>query len=262
VSARSALCIALGAVLTLQIQAQEQRSFVACPIYRDTDQGRKSGCWLADDPATGTRYDVGEWLTKPQEGYEVLVEGIISSEPDVCGGIVLRPVRTAVLHDQHCPLTEFEAEGFSGRRYALPRDVMQQSWVPRPAPQPPFSTQHYLLLFDFADDRLIYQYSETILERAALYSRTSHGRITIRAYAATRPLKISGQALTEPLALARARAEMVNEALLRLGVDRSALHMEWHGEPEPLNPLPAVGAPLPESSLRRVEITVEPQSTL
>ena len=152
---------------------------------------------------------------------------IVSAEPDVCGGIVLRPVRTAVLHDQHCPLTEFEAEGFAGRRYRLPGEVMQRAGCRGQYRSRRSSTQHYLLLLDFADDRLIYQYSETILERAALYSRTSHARVTIRAYAATRPLKVSGHVLSESLELARARAKMVDEALLRLGVDRSALHVEW-----------------------------------
>ena len=34
--------------------------FVACPIYRDADSGRKSGCWLATDPASGIRYDLAE----------------------------------------------------------------------------------------------------------------------------------------------------------------------------------------------------------
>ena len=24
-------------------------TFVACPVYRDTNQGRKSGCWLATE---------------------------------------------------------------------------------------------------------------------------------------------------------------------------------------------------------------------
>ena len=38
--------------------AAETVRFIACPIYRDTDAGRKSGCWLADERASGTRFDV------------------------------------------------------------------------------------------------------------------------------------------------------------------------------------------------------------
>jgi len=261
VSARVTRAAALCAILlcgTAWAGGDPQRSFVACPIYRDTDQGRKSGCWLADDPASGVRYDVGEGLTKPQEGYQVLVEGIVTQEPDVCGGVVLRPVRTAVLHEQKCPSAEFTAENYPGRRYVLPAEMMQQTWVPRPVPTPPFSTQRYVLLFDYGDDRLIYQYAETVLERAAIYCKTSGARVTIRGYAATEPLQVSGQLLREPLSLARDRAEMVGEALTRLGVARAAQRLQWQGSPVALDPLPTLGAPLPQSSLRRVEITVEP----
>ena len=49
--------------------------YVACPIYRDTDAGRKSGCWLADDRETGKRWDVTESPYKPDWNFAVLVEG-------------------------------------------------------------------------------------------------------------------------------------------------------------------------------------------
>lgn len=256
---QSAVWAAALLVSSAVLGADLQRTFISCPIYRDTDQGRKSGCWLADDLASGVRYDVGLGLTKPQEGYAVLVEGVISSEHDACGGVVLSPVRTAVLHGQSCPLVEIAAEGYPGRKYVLPGDVMQQSWVARPQPQPPFSEQRVNILFDFSDDRLVYQYAENLLERAAILSRVSQAQVTIRGYAATAPLQVSGQTLQEDAGLARARAEMVSEALTRLGVARSQQHLEWHTNPAPLSDRSSLAAPLAQSSLRRVEIQIQPR---
>ena len=81
------LCFALlwagsaGAQAPSPVPAAGQTlSFVACPIYRDTDAGRKSGCWLADDPNHGQRYDITFGPVKPQVGRAVLVEGVTTSE--------------------------------------------------------------------------------------------------------------------------------------------------------------------------------------
>jgi outer membrane protein OmpA-like peptidoglycan-associated protein len=247
-------------------------SFIGCPIYRDTDAGRKSGCWLVDDPATGVRYDVSLAPTLPQVGYEVLIEGMSpqsantgeknaqdqqAQEANACGGVVLRPVRTAVIATQ-CAIAQIPAEGYPGRRYVLPADVMQQSWVPRPAPPPPYSTQQYVLLFNFGDDRLIYQYAENIIEHAVSYAKASGASVHVSGYAATQTLVVSGQSLSEPLGLAKSRAEMVAEALTRLGIARSLQKVDWHGAAA-IMAVP--GAALPEVTRRRVVITLEPGHT-
>jgi hypothetical protein len=70
--------------------------FVACPRYRDTDAGRKSGCWLADDGATGAHYDVTASPHKPDWNFAIMVEGRVSADTsNPCGGIMLDPVRTS-----------------------------------------------------------------------------------------------------------------------------------------------------------------------
>src|SRR5581483_9393417 len=92
---RAALFWLLAAAPTVAAPAAELR-FVTCPIYRDTDAGRKSGCWLADSPEDGRRYDVTPSPTKPDWNYAVLVEGRPSAhQTDVCGGVVLDPVRVS-----------------------------------------------------------------------------------------------------------------------------------------------------------------------
>ena len=63
-------------VLTAAADAAETVSFIACPVYRDTDAGRKSGCWLADESGTGRRFDISRAPSKPDWNHEILVEGV------------------------------------------------------------------------------------------------------------------------------------------------------------------------------------------
>ena len=70
--------LTVGCMMSTACAAAELVRFVACPVYRDTDAGKKSGCWLADDPATGRRYDVSQSPTKPDWNFEVLVEGRVA----------------------------------------------------------------------------------------------------------------------------------------------------------------------------------------
>lgn len=96
---RAALLLSAVAATGAQDSAATVR-FVACPIYRDTDAGRKSGCWLAADPATGTRYDVTAAPTKADWNHAILVEGIVApSAGDPCGGVVLEPARVSILEE-------------------------------------------------------------------------------------------------------------------------------------------------------------------
>lgn len=248
-------CAALAAGPEPQAGAAPQAlSFVACPVYRDTDAGVKSGCWLAADPASGQRYDVGLGRTKPQIGREVLVEGVVSAAPDVCGGVVLEPVHVSVL-ETRCKGFIVPAEGHPGRRFVLPREVMQPTDVPRPRPPPPYDSREFVIEFDMHSDFLAYQYSEVILEHVYQYILASRPKqVRITGYSVTAPIEVSGRQLAEEPALAESRAQMVAEALRRLGVAPALLRVEWNNAPQP-----AAGAPagLEEASKRRVSIFVQ-----
>jgi outer membrane protein OmpA-like peptidoglycan-associated protein len=235
----------------------ESRTFIACPIYRDTDAGRKSGCWLADDPSTGIRYDISLGPVKPQIGRAVLVEGITSSEPTtLCGGNVLTPIRTSVLADS-CPRTIVTAGDFPGRPYKSPSEQLQPATVARTLPPPPYDTRSFTIYFEFAHDFLIYQYAEMILEKISLYAKASSAKqVQIDGYAATDALRVGFRTLREPAALAEARAKMVAEALRRLGVPEASMKVAAHGAPNVTGDLEA--GKLPEASKRRVVITVTP----
>jgi hypothetical protein len=100
---RSATPAILAVMLSVPAAAQQRppadrRNFLACPIVRDT---KTVPCWLAEtDGETyflGIQEDTGAAWYPPQLGHRVLVEGTISNEPRVCGGVVLKPVVTSVM---------------------------------------------------------------------------------------------------------------------------------------------------------------------
>lgn len=230
-----------------------QASFVSCPIYRDTDAGRKSGCWIATDGATGQRYDVSDSPAKPWVGRQILVEGVVSGGPDICGGVALNPVRVAILPET-CPEAIIPAEGYPSKPSVMPKDVMMPIGFARPVPEGPFSKQTYQIYFDLGEDRLTYQSVETTLDRAMLYAVASDARLRVTGYADGRGIVVSGRRLKESKRLAKARADMVKRALVGLGVPSKAIKLSWNLDPAPLPSQTGMLSP----SKRRVTIELEP----
>lgn len=241
------------------VSAQEAVRFVGCPVYRDTDAGRKSGCWLVDDPASGRRFDLQQGHTKPQLGHEVLVEGLLPATAEGrddtrdCGGRVLQQPRVSVLPGR-CPAVTLPAEGHPGKAFVLPGTVMTANHLPQPLPAPPFRPSTTHIRFDHGDDYLLYQHAEVLLQDAVRLARLSGTRrIDVTGHAATQPQAVSGRVLAEPAALAEARARMVEEALVRLGWPRSQVQRTVQLDP----PAPAGTPPaLVTASQRRVTLTV------
>lgn len=231
------------------------QSFVTCPVYRDTDMGRKSGCWLADDAAAEQRYDVTWAPIKPQVGKPVLVEGVVTEDADTCGGVVLKPVRVSVLPGR-CARSIIPPESYPGRPSPPPVEVLKPASEPRTLPPPPYDRREFQIYFEFGRDFLIYQHAEVVLEKVQLYVKASQARqVVVSGFAATDPVVRSGRVLTEPQSLAQERASMVALALHRLGIPDAIVSTEAHGSPQ-VTDLEA--GKLPESSKRRVTITVTP----
>lgn len=235
-------------------------TFVGCPVYRDTNSGRKSGCWLAVDPSSGIRYDISLGRTKPQIGREVLVEGRLRSaaassgspaEHSPCGGAVLAPVVVSVL-PSICPDFMLPAEGYPGRRFVLdPKVVLAPADVVEKLPPPPYGPRTWSIEFTYGSDFLQYQYSEIILDEIGRYIRASHPRrVEVIGYAMTRPRTISGRRLAEKPQMAEERAERVALALSRLGATPAMLHVTWRDDPAPLTREAGLG----EASQRRVDV--------
>jgi outer membrane protein OmpA-like peptidoglycan-associated protein len=237
-------------------QAAELR-FVACPIYRDTDAGKKSGCWLADDPQDGRRYDVTPSPTKPDWNYAVLVEGRVSpDQADACGGVVLDPVRVSILPER-CVRAMLPAETYPGRKFVLPeRNVRPLYELRKPFPQP-YAQKTFEIPFEFDRSFIVYQLSDYLIDQAVAYAVATHAaKVEITGWAATTPVTVSGRTLAEPAALARTRAEVAAQWMTSLGVPASHLSVRWRTGAQPIDMPGSDG--LSEPSRRRVDIRITP----
>src|SRR5688500_2823828 len=157
-----AVAVALACVMagdTVLRGADGRINFVSCPIVRDT---ATVPCWLAE--YDGELYfltiqsDVSAPVTPPWLGHRVLVEGTVSNEPRICGGVVLKPVHLSVLPERDASCTTilpaedrynltFEPPrppGPSGGRLAFDAGPAAP---PRPAAEP--TTREFVLSYSF-----------------------------------------------------------------------------------------------------------------
>ena len=245
------------ALLAASAGAAAEVNFITCPVYRDTDNGRKSGCWLGEDPASGIRYDITQSAAKPDWNFAVLVEGRVAVSPDdPCGGAVLDPVRVSILQDQPCTRHMIPAEGFKGRKYVLPKRNIDPLSVVRAKPQPPFATRSFRLFFDWNSDFIAYQREDHSLDMAIAWIRGAPVRsLTVTGYAATTPFNVSGQAMAEEKGMGQIRADHVAEALYRLGIPKAKIVTRDGGDGGVI--ADALADDLPQASRRRVEIVAE-----
>jgi outer membrane protein OmpA-like peptidoglycan-associated protein len=254
--ARSSVLLLAGLIAAAAAAAaEEQLRFITCPVYRDADAGKKSGCWLADQRETGQRYDVSLAPTKPDWNRAVLVEGVVAArQDDACGGIVLDPVRVSVL-DSPCTRAMLPAEHYPGRVFHLPVRNVRPLSEPRPQPTPPYASRTFHLVFDYNSTFVVYQLDDYLLDEAISYIRAvAPRRVIVTGHAATTPVVVSGVRLAESAALARQRAEHIGEALRRLGVPEAQLEVRWTKTGEVTDAEGADG--LREPSRRRVDIEV------
>lgn len=245
----------LGLCVAATTLAAEQQRFVTCPVYRDSDAGKKSGCWLADERDSGQRFDVSLAPTKPDWNRAILVEGMVASrQENVCGGVVLDPVRVSVL-DMPCTRAMLPAETYPGRVFKLPVRNVRPLLEPRQPPARPFRSRTFHLLFDFGSAFIVYQLDDYLLDGAISTIRAvDPRRVIVTGHAATTPARVSGVELVESEALARERAEHVGEALRRLGVPDARLAVRWSAGSDTVAAEGADG--LSEPTRRRVDIEV------
>ena len=252
---RASLTVLLLTLLAAPAWSESQR-FITCPIYRDADAGRKSGCWLADEAVSGQRYDVSQAPTKPDWNHEVLVEGEAAAKQDnACGGVVLNPVRVSVLPGA-CTRHMLPAEGFPGRVFVLPKRNIQPLNQPRVQPPPPYADRTFYLFYDFDRSFLVYQLDDYFLDQAITYIRAAEPRkVIVTGFAATQSASVSGRQIAERKTIAQARAESTAESLRRLGVAADRIEVRWRGDAAPVDVEDADG--IGEASRRRVEIAVQ-----
>ena len=224
------LLAGLSAAAWAAPKAGDRLSFVSCPLVRDT---RTVPCWLAE--YGGELYfltlqtDVSAPVNPPWLGHRVLVEGIVSDEPGICGGRVIKPVTLSVLPelDASCN-TVLPAEdryelsfepprppGPSRGRLAFgdpaPRDAKPGSSA-EPVANPGFS-----LAFEF-DGKVAFRHAQ-ILQRVLDAARaTKATEVRITGYRSASRLS-DGTVMREQAGLGQARAEQIRELLRGAGLD-------------------------------------------
>jgi outer membrane protein OmpA-like peptidoglycan-associated protein len=240
----------------------QRRSFVGCPVIRDT---QAVPCWLASDGRQlyylGIQVDISAPFHPPELLHQVLVEGVIADEPNVCGGIVLKPVTITVLPeiDRACN-TILPAQGYAiadaprgpgpsnrGKYSATGATPMPARPAP-PPPEPPFAAKTFSVPFAFDDLYMDIHAFPAVLAAAHYANAIPGAHVQVVGYRAAVQLN-DGRVLVENPEIARRRAEKVGEALEQLDIARDLTTVRWKTAAED-------AAESPGS--RRVEITVEP----
>ncbi len=216
----------------------QQRSFVACPIVRDT---RTVPCFLAE--YEGETYyltiqqDIQAELYPPQLLHEVLVEGTVVPGPRVCGGIPLKPVKLSVLPELNLACNtilpaEPGIEAPPTRRPAGP-STRQAPVIPagappaaKPKPQErltgPFTEREFEITYDF-DSAFLFSRDTRVVSQAATYATAANAKtVEVSAHRAASLLS-NGRVLTENEAIATQRAERVVDILRGLGTSPSSI---------------------------------------
>ena len=217
-------------------------NFLACPLIRDTEPN----CWIAR--YQGETYYLGSQRGPtesypPQMKHQVLVEGTPTTEPRICGGIVMKPVKLSVMPelDLSCDSPVLPGDGLTAPtrppRAALtsrPRDVVGGigSFMRAEEPKPPFNTREFTIEFDFGRDLLTDQNQRKVIEALTYAKAVKPQRITVMGYAATTLLS-NGRPLAEPADLARQRAQKVAHILANFGAPKDVMQIAWAPQVEP-----------------------------
>ncbi len=183
----------------------------------------------------------------------MLVEGTTSSEPRICGGIVLKPVVVSIMVEraENC-----RTKLMSEDRYQLPFEpprppgpskgrLAYDSTPPPPLPSPPFSAKSFVVPYSF-DTTVGFkhpQYLEPILTYA---QHVKAQRIVVTGYRAATRLS-DGTTLVEQPGIAEKRAREIAGLLRGAGISQPKYDVKWVSEAE-----------TGDSTRRRVTVEVIP----
>ena len=234
----------------------DHRNFVSCPIVRDTST---VPCWIAE--YEGETYfltiqtDVSAPVNPPWLGHKVLVEGTVSDEPRICGGIVLKPVALSVIHelDASCN-TMLPAE----ERYNLPFEPPRPPGpskgrlafgdpVTKPQPEEAATSKSFELRYEF-DSLVMFRHAQPLQQILEHAKRTGASRVQITGYRAATLLS-NGELMKEEPEVGRRRAEQVADLLRGAGLTQLQYQIEWQDVSKR-----AKG--VDDAALRRVQIVV------
>lgn len=206
-------------------KAGDRLSFVSCPLVRDT---QSVPCWLAQ--YQGETYfltlqtDVSAPVNPPWLGHQVLVEGIVSDEPRICGGLVLKPVTLSVMPelDASCN-TILPAEEKYNLTFEPPRPPGPSRGrlafgdpTTRDAPVPAANVA-FSLAYEF-DGMVAFRHAQTLQKILDTARANSATEVHITGYRAASRLT-DGTVMRERADIARQRAQQIRELLRGAGLE-------------------------------------------
>jgi hypothetical protein len=250
--------LAVWLVSVSMVAAQQPTNFVGCPIVRDT---ASVPCWLAE--YNGELYfltlqtDVSAPVNPPSLGHRVLVEGTVSTEPRICGGIVLNPVHLSVLERDASCNTLLPAEERYNLTFEPPRPpgpskgrlAFDNAAPPAAAPPPAAtaSTREFVVSYPF--DGLIGFTHAGSLTDILQFARTGNAReIEIVGYRGSVRLS-NGQTMVEESTIGKKRAEQVAMLLKGANLTAPSYKVSWREEA-------AAASGVDDYLSRRVVVTV------
>jgi len=230
----AAAIAALMAASAVLRGADGRLNFVSCPIVRDTSS---VPCWLAE--YEGELYfltiqsDVSAPVTPPWLGHRVLVEGTVSKEPRICGGVVLKPVHLSVLpeRDASCN-TMLPAEAQYDLTFEPPRPpgpskgrlAFDAGPAAAPAAAAPTPTQ-FVVQYDF-DGLVGFSHPGVLSQVLAATRRLNVRTIEIVGYRGSVRLT-NGQTMVEAATIGKRRAEQVARLLQGANLKAPAYTVKW-----------------------------------
>ncbi len=209
-------------------------SFVSCPAVRDT---RTVPCWTSD--YQGDTYyltiqsDVSAQVQPPMLGHQVLVEGIVSDKPAICGGVVLEQVRLSVMPelDANCnnmlPVDERYQIDFNPRPPGPSSGRLAFDPAPgaaAPAPPPPSGEQTVPLYFDF-DKGVSFRHPDALVNLVSLAGKINATSMRVTGVRGAHRLS-DGTLLQESAGIAQRRAEEIAGLLQGAGL-KLATQIDW-----------------------------------
>lgn len=228
----------------------ERVTFISCPFIRDSDP---TPLWLTEH--RGETYflraqqnGTGQ-VRHPQLKHKVLVEGFVSKEPRVAGGVVLSPLNISVLPELDDTCNQFlPADGSKvafakrkpgpggdwvahraqtmGRRAASAR-LWAADYKPDPVER---ITREFIVRYGF-DEEMLNSYGTVV--QAVKYARdVQASKVEIVGYRGS--VKLSdGQVLVEKAGLEAHRAKNVEAVFHDYPVAREIVKTRWESKPRP-----------------------------
>ena len=213
-------------------------NFVACPIVRDTPQ---VPCWITrykgETYFLGIQQDITADFYPPQLKHRILVEGVVTTAPRICGGIVLKPVVVSVLPeidlkcDRILPAGPYRID-FNARGAGPNHGGTPATGAAAP-PRPPASSAEgvagpktFTVRFDFDSDYMTLRNTAQVSAAARYAAVDPDARVKVEGLRAATLLS-DGKPMVEAPAIARQRAEKVAQALREIGVPADYMEVTW-----------------------------------